>query len=73
MPESFSSSILFPLGQFSYKEEECFLLSNSFGDTKFIVLGGLSSWILYKVLIIAFFIIPYSYVLYNKVVWKISK
>ena len=28
------------------------------------------SWILYKVIIIAFVIIPYSYVLYNKVIWK---
>jgi len=28
------------------------------------------SWILYKVLIIAFVIIPYSYILYNKVIWK---
>jgi len=29
-----------------------------------------SIWILYKVLIIAFIIIPYSYVLYNKIIWK---
>ena len=29
-----------------------------------------SSWIIYKVLIIAFVIIPYSYILYNKVIWK---
>lgn len=28
------------------------------------------SWILYKVLIIAFVIIPYSYILYNKFIWK---
>lgn len=35
-------------------------------------LGGLSisSWIIYKVLIIGFVIIPYSYILYNKVIWK---
>jgi len=41
------------------------------GD-KMILMGPvtLSSWILYKVCIIAFIIIPYSYVLYNKVVWK---
>ncbi len=31
---------------------------------------SIQSWILYKVCIIAFIIIPYSYVLYNKVVWK---
>lgn len=42
-----------------------------FGD-KSLLLASLHipSWILYKVLIIAFVIIPYSYVLYNKVVWK---
>lgn len=28
------------------------------------------SWVLYKVLIIAFIIIPYSYILYNKFIWK---
>ncbi|MBI4973946.1 glycosyltransferase [Candidatus Roizmanbacteria bacterium] len=47
-----------------------FLALKFLGDTKILLLGGLSSWILYKVLIIAFLIIPYSYVLYNKVVWK---
>lgn len=30
----------------------------------------LSSWILYKVAIIGFLIIPYSYILYNKVIWR---
>ncbi len=29
-----------------------------------------SFWILYKIAIIAFLIIPYSYFLYNKVIWK---
>ncbi|EKE15165.1 MAG: hypothetical protein ACD_12C00125G0005 [uncultured bacterium] len=33
-------------------------------------LFSLSSWILYKILIIAFIIIPYSYILYNKFIWK---
>ena len=33
-------------------------------------LFGRSFWIIYKILIIAFVIIPYSYFLYNKVVWK---
>jgi len=28
------------------------------------------SWIIYKILIIAFIIIPYSYILYNKFIWK---
>lgn len=31
---------------------------------------GRNLWYLYKVLIIAFIIIPYSYILYNKVIWK---
>jgi len=49
-----------------------FLTLKFLGDSKINMLGlfSLQSWILYKVLIIAFLIIPYSYVLYNKVVWK---
>lgn len=39
------------------------LLLNTFGD------AGMQ-WVLYKVLIVAFVIIPYSYILYNKVIWK---
>ena len=47
------------------------LMLHFFGDS-IISLGimSLSSWIIYKVLIIAFIIIPYSYILYNKVIWK---
>lgn len=47
------------------------LLLTFFGD-KIISLGfiSLSSWIIYKILIIACVIIPYSYILYNKVIWK---
>jgi dolichol-phosphate mannosyltransferase len=47
------------------------LLLNTIGDT-LIPLGviSLSSWVVYKILIIAFIIIPYSYILYNKVIWK---
>lgn len=33
-------------------------------------LFGRSFWIVYKILIIVFVIIPYSYFLYNKLVWK---
>jgi dolichol-phosphate mannosyltransferase len=47
------------------------LMLHFFGDG-LISLGivSISSWILYKILIIAFVIIPYSYVLYNKIIWK---
>lgn len=34
------------------------------------IIFGRKFWYLYKVLIIFFIIIPYSYILYNKVVWK---
>lgn len=34
------------------------------------IIFGRKFWYLYKVLIIFFVIIPYSYILYNKVVWK---
>jgi dolichol-phosphate mannosyltransferase len=42
------------------------------GDTNLNVFGlfSLNSWIVYKVLIIAFIIVPYSYILYNKVIWR---
>jgi putative flippase GtrA len=52
------------------------LALNVFGDK---VLGVPSteihfhSWILYKVLIIIFLIIPYSYIIYNKVIWRTRK
>lgn len=47
------------------------LLLHFFGD-RLISLGilSLSSWILYKIGIIALVIIPYSYILYNKLIWK---
>ncbi|MCX6732472.1 MAG: glycosyltransferase [Candidatus Roizmanbacteria bacterium] len=47
------------------------LLLHFFGD-RLISLGFISipSWIIYKILIIACVIIPYSYILYNKVIWK---
>jgi dolichol-phosphate mannosyltransferase len=33
-------------------------------------IANIGSWIIYKMLIIAFVIIPYSYILYNKFIWK---
>ena len=35
-----------------------------------VVVFGRKLWYLYKILIIAFVIVPYSYILYNKVVWR---
>jgi len=45
------------------------------GDKEINILGitNLHSWIAYKILIIGFFVIPYSYILYNKVIWKKNK
>jgi putative flippase GtrA len=40
------------------------LLTNMYGEKYLFV---------FKVLIIAFIIIPYSYILYNKVIWKDKK
>jgi len=42
------------------------------GDKNIHLSGTVSigSWIIYKILIIALVIIPYSYILYNKFVWK---
>lgn len=49
-----------------------FLALKFFGDRNigFFGLFSIGSWIIYKILIIGFIIIPYSYILYNKVIWK---
>ena len=48
------------------------ILLSIFGDKQISLPFGIHilSWIVYKVGIIAFLIIPYSYLLYNKVIWK---
>ena len=42
------------------------------GDKNIHLFGSLiiGSWIIYKIAIIAFIIIPYSYILYNRFIWK---
>jgi len=48
-----------------------FLALYFFGDvTVHLPLISISSWIIYKVLIIACLILPYSYYLYNHIIWK---
>lgn len=44
-----------------------YLALKFFGDTTY---WGIPSWIIYKAGIIGFIILPYSYVLYNKIIWK---
>ncbi len=39
----------------------------------FVSMFGRSLWFVYKICILLFIIIPYSYVLYNKVIWKNEK
>lgn len=46
------------------------LLIQTIGLQLLVNFFGRELWFLYKVLIIAFIIIPYSYILYNKVIWK---
>ena len=47
------------------------LLLNTLGDSLWTIFNfSISSWIVYKVFIIAFIIIPYSYFMYNKIIWK---
>lgn len=43
-----------------------------FGDKVIKLTEGFSfpSWIMYKIIIIVLFIIPYSYFVYNKIIWK---
>ncbi len=49
------------------------LIIQSVGIQLLVNFLGRKLWYLYKVLIIAFIIIPYSYVLYNKFIWKEKK
>ena len=58
------------LGSIIIQGAGMFLSLKFLGDTRLALLGGISSWILYKVFIIDLLIIPYSYVLYNRVVWR---
>lgn len=46
------------------------ILIQTIGMQILVSVFGRSLWYLYKILIIAFVIIPYSYILYNKVVWR---
>jgi len=46
------------------------LLIQSGGMQLMVNLFGRQLWYVYKVIIIAFIIIPYSYILYNKVIWR---
>ena len=47
------------------------LLLSSLGDSVWTIVNfQISSWIVYKVLIISLVVIPYSYFMYNKIIWK---
>lgn len=46
------------------------IVIQTLGIQLLVILFGKSLWYLYKVLIILFIIIPYSYFFYNKVIWK---
>ncbi len=46
------------------------LLIQTFGITYLAYLFGMRWWFVYKFFILALIIIPYSYILYNKIVWK---
>jgi len=49
------------------------ILIQTLGIQGLVVLFGKSYWYFYKIFIIIFIIIPYSYFLYNKVIWKEKK
>lgn len=49
------------------------ILIQTFGVHTLAVVFGEQWWFVYKFFIIAFIIIPYSYVLYNKIVWRSKK
>ncbi len=49
------------------------IIIQTVGIHTFAVLFGPRLWFVYKFFILAFIIIPYSYILYNRVVWKEEK
>jgi dolichol-phosphate mannosyltransferase len=61
---------LVSLGSVAIQAAGMFLALKFLGDTTVNLGIAVPSWAIYKVLILAFVIIPYSYVLYNKVVWR---
>jgi dolichol-phosphate mannosyltransferase len=46
------------------------LLIQALGMEGSVYLFGREYWYIYKIIIIIFIIIPYSYILYNKIIWK---
>lgn len=47
---------------------------NLLGDTNYRILSfSIPTWIMYKIAIITFIIIPYSYFMYNRFIWKDDK
>jgi len=46
------------------------ILIQTLGIQLLVMFLGKQWWILYKIFVIFFLIIPYSYILYNKVIWK---
>lgn len=46
------------------------ILIQTLGIQLLVLLFGRKFWYIYKILIIAFIIIPYSYILYNKIIWR---
>lgn len=77
LPEYFKKLIIFNLvssGSIVMQWLGMTLSLKIFGD-KLIDLAGIAfhSWIIYKVFIIVLLIIPYSYIIYNRVVWKSAK
>ena len=65
----------FSLGSIVIQGVGIYLALRIFGDHAIHLTNSvkLGTWVLYKVLIIAFIIIPYSYILYNKFIWKDKK
>ncbi len=49
------------------------IIIQSIGMQTLVNIFGKKLWYLYKILIITLIIIPYSYILYNKVIWKSKK
>lgn len=71
MAKKYAQFIVVAIGSVFIQGVGMYLALSYFGDTILDLFGiTFHSWILYKVLIIGFLIIPYSYIMYNKIIWK---
>ena len=67
----YSQFALVAVGSVAIQGIGMFIALSVFGSWALYIFGvQFSAWILYKIVIIVFFIIPYSYIMYNRIIWR---